>query len=622
MEACSAFAASVAFSPRFPEEEPRLGSVRYFSYKSSAQECRIIRAGYDLSTCALVSATGHTVYERLEGNAPRHITGANVWTNRRDAGVLDVSPIREAFDDYHGQLGDCSRQLGSNYETPMQCIQAAVDYPDKEKTLNNSYVNDTEVVCERENDRGTMTTANRLGKCQATSDYGDCYQETQHGVCTKHTGKGQCIEYSTCQNSVLGDSVKGICAYQNRYGDCQYETNLGSCELKSKLGTCSYEDLGGTCLYENPDGKCVREETNYSVSVYLESVATGEHYQLMPRQATGTLPKGLFLGNGRCYTDVSNQQSHTLSNAWDQSACASSCASFMFFVVNEFDCECHNNVEWPCIFTQNGNDAWLTMNAADRYYKNVIDSSDEQFQIYGIKHNDLPIASFKANYVAYDALFSGIARNSMSLENQCKHDENCKGYTAETNTLGYASEASVANAYPQAKRLERQHLELDETRNFMTYHNGSVYDVQLRFLSHEKTAKFFQNNNGDFDACKGLCESHAMNYASEKENWFHFLDYDAAYSQYYCQCQPDDEFASIPLGFECPTGSFMHTKGEQKLGSLQAFREQENAATLTTYGPASRRVLETLKQITNNTILTESGILFARPVRWALTPTT
>ena len=73
-----------------------------------------------------------------------------------------------------------------------------------------------------------------------------------------------------------------------------------------------------------------------------------------------------------------------------------------------------------------------------------------------------------------------------------------------------------------------------------------------------------------------------MNYAFQKRHWFHFLDYNSANSQYYCQCQPDDEFASIPLGFECPTGSFMHTKGEQKLGTLQAFREQENSATLTT----------------------------------------
>ena len=168
--------------------------------------------------------------------------------------------------------------------------------------------------------------------------------------------------------------------------------------------------------------------------------------------------------------DFSDRQYHSLSNAWDQSECASSCASSMFFVVNGYDCECHNNVEWPCIFTPNGNYAWLS-DVSDRYYKNVIDSSDEEFQIYGIKHDDLPVASFKAQYGAYDALFSGIARNYMSLEDQCQHDEHCMGYTPETNTLGYASEASVANSYPQAKRLQRQHLELDETRNFMTYHS-------------------------------------------------------------------------------------------------------------------------------------------------------
>ena len=579
--ACSALAANVAFSPRFPEEEPRLGNVGFFSYKSSTQECRLIKAGYDLNTCPLVSATGHVLYERLQNpDTPRHVAGVNVWTNRRDAGILDVSPVREASDDYHGELGDCSKQVGQ-FDTPMQCIQAAVDYPDEAKTLENSYINDTEVVCERANDRGTMTTANRLGSCRATSDYGDCYQETQHGVCTKHSGKGQCIEYSTCQNAVLGEERKGICAYQNRYGDCQYETNLATCELKSKLGTCTYEDLGGTCLYDNADGKCVREETNYSVSVYLESVSTGEHYQLMPEQATGVLPKGLFLGNGRCYTDFSDRQYHSLSNAWDQSACASSCASSVFFVVNGYDCECHNNVVWPCIFRPDGNYAWLS-DVSDRYYKNVIDSSDEEFQIYGIKHDDLPVASFKAQYAAYDALFSGIARNHLSLEEQCQQDENCKGYTPETNTLGYASEASVANSYPQAKRLQRQHLELDETRNFMTYHTGSVHDVKLRFLSNEKTIRFFQNSNGDFDACKGLCESHAMNHASPKRHWFHFLDYNSVNSQYYCQCQPDDEFFDTPLGFECPTGSFMHIEGQQKLGSLQAFREQENAATLAT----------------------------------------
>ena len=43
----------------------------------------------------------------------------------------------------------------------------------------------------------------------------------------------------------------------------------------------------------------------------------------------------------------------------------------------------------------------------------------------------------------------------------------------------------------------------------------------------------------------------------------------------------DDELASIPLGFES-NGFFHAHKGEQKLGTLQAFREQENSATLTT----------------------------------------
>jgi hypothetical protein len=213
-------------------------------------------------------------------------------------------------------------------------------------------------------------------------------------------------------------------------------------------------------------------------------------------------------------------------------------------------------------------------------YKNVVDSADEQFQIDNIKHDDLPIASFKANYVPYDALFSGIARGSFgTLEEACSWDENCKGINPETNTMGYASEASVANAYPQAKRMERHHLEMYNTRNYMVYHTGSVHDATMRY-KYGSTREFLINND-DFDVCKGLCENYAMNYDDVAEGsdyyptrWFHqtLLDYAG---RYICRCQPDPTL-------ECPSGSIMHTNGEQKLGTLQSFREQEHAGTLAT----------------------------------------
>ena len=574
--ACSAIADTVPYSPRYPEEEPRYASIDYFSF--SAPNCRVMRAGYSLATCPLVSVSGHVAYEKLSDDSlPRYETGSSVWTNRRDAGVLDVSPTREAFNDYHGVLGECSRQIGTGMETPMECIGAAVNYPNDAKMLEGRFINDTNIVCETENDRGTMLTANRLGSCRATSDYGDCYRETQHGVCTKYTGKGQCLEFSTCQNSVLGSVAKGVCAYRNRYGDCEYETQLGTCELKSKLGTCSYEDLGGTCVYENPDGKCVREKTNYSVSVYLESVDTGEHIQLMPTQATGTLPKGLLHSTG-----LTPSQQHfppvrvsTHPNYATRELCISACSGYSFFGVgsSSHECDCYNMNGTGLLFAQGGSGNYSV-------YKNVVDSADEQFQIGNIKHDDLPIASFKANYVSYDALFSGVSvPYGITLEDACLADENCKGVTPETNTMGYASEASVANAYPQAKRMERHHLEMYNTRNYMVYHTGSVHDATMRY-NYGSTREFLINND-DFDACKGLCENYAMNYDDVAEGsdyyptrWFHqtLLDYAG---RYICRCQQDPTL-------ECPSGSIMHTNGEQKLGTLQSFREQENAGTLAT----------------------------------------
>ena len=571
--ACSAIADTVPYSPRYPEEEPRYASIDYFSF-SAPTNCRVMRAGYSLATCPLVSVSGHVAYEKLASDSlPRYETGSSVWTNRRDAGVLDVSPVREAFDDYHGVLGECSRQIGTGMETPMECIEAAVDYPNDAKMLEGRFINDTDIVCETENDRGTMLTENRLGSCRATSDYGDCYRETQHGVCTKHTGKGQCLEFSTCQNSVLGSVAKGVCAYRNRYGDCEYETQLGTCELKSKLGTCSYEDLGGTCAYNNPDGKCVREKTNYSVSVYLESVDTGEHIQLMPTQAMGTLPKGLlFLDK---YINSPDNVNMGTSYATVE-LCASACSGYDYFMLLNGECVC---------MTLGGKDIFDTgSNGAT--YKNVVDSADAQFQIDSIKHDDLPIASFKANYVSYDALFSGISVPSGdTLEEACLADENCKGITPETNTVGYASEASVANAYPQAKRMERQHLEMYTTRNYMVYHTDSVHDATI--LHDYGTSETFLINNDDFDACKGLCETYAMNFDGVAEGssfypnqWFHqtFLDYAG---RYICRCQ-HERSSDSSFALECPSGSIMHTNGEQKLGTLQSFREQEHAGTLAT----------------------------------------
>ena len=574
--ACSAIADTVPYSPRYPEEEPRYASIDYFSF-SAPTDCRVMRAGYSLATCPLVPVSGHVAYEKLSDDSlPRYETGSSVWTNQRDAGVLDVSPIREAFDDYHGVLGECSRQIGTGMETPMECIGAAVDYPNDAKILEGRFINDTDVVCEMENDRGTMLTENRLGSCRATSDYGDCYRETQHGVCTKHTGKGQCLEFSTCQNSVLGSVAKGVCAYKNRYGDCEYETQLGTCELKSKLGTCSYEDRGGTCAYENPDGKCVREKTNYSVSVYLESVDTGEHIQLMPTQATGTLPKGLFFLDKHINSPSNVYMGSSYSTV---ELCASACSGYDYFASSNGHCTCLPTLDGKDMVIDAGNGA---------IYKNVVDSADEQFQIDNIKHDDLPIASFKANYVPYDALFSGISvPYGITLEDACLADENCKGITPETNTMGYASEASVANSYPQAKRMERQHLEVYNTGNFMAYYTDSVHDVQMRNnpIDSSYNSMHFYVNNGDFEACKGLCETYAMNYddvaqgsSSYPTRWFHHTIF--AYLSWNCYCQP--ETSNSPFAVECPSGSIMHLNGEQKLGTLQSFRDQENAGTLAT----------------------------------------
>ena len=588
---CSAHGALVQFASRFPEEEPRYGSVRYFTFSSSGSECRVIKAGFDLTTCPLEAATGHVLYERLENSdAPRHIAGENVWTNRRDGGILDVSPIREASDDYHGNLGDCSRQIGTGFETPMQCIQAAVDYPNDAKILENSYINDTDVVCERANDRGTMTTANRLGSCRATSDYGNCYQETQHGVCTKHTDKGQCIKYSTCQNTVLGDGVKGICTYQNRYGDCQYETNLGTCELKSKLGTCSYEDLGGTCVYENPDGKCVREETNYAVSIYLESVSTGEHYQLMPQQATGTLPKGLYLGSTDCpFTSITSTSSFTVAS------CATFCANYDYFMNSNGWCSCVEMQNFHHCTTD------LFSTGTRDLYKNVIDSADEaSFAIYNVKHDDLPVASFETIFEPYDALFSGVTVSYGSLEEACAASEQCKGITPETNTVGFANGPSVEASYAQAKRMLRRHHEIVGTRSAQTSHEGDSYSMELvsgwtgssgftpysggEFSGHPVNFHIMIGSmvdfpTGDFDSCAGYCQSYAMNYDYSNPTglWFHQTVYKA--NSYTCRCF---DSSMAPMG-RCPTGSFMHNSGVGNTGDLYSFRQKESQGTLSSY---------------------------------------
>ena len=143
------------------------------------------------------------------------------------------------------------------------------------------------------------------------------------------------------------------------------------------------------------------------------------------------------------------------------------------------------------------------------------------------------------------------------------------------------------NSYPQAKRMERQHLEVYNTRTFMAYYTDSVHDVQMRnnAIDSSYNSMHFYVNNGDFEACKGLCETYAMNYddvaqgsSSYPTRWFHHTIF--AYLTWNCYCQP--ETSNSPFAVECPSGSFMHTNGEQKLGTLQSFREQENSGTLAT----------------------------------------
>ena len=271
---CEAFAQSVPFPLAFDGEEQRYAKVSYFSHDSISSLCRVIKAGHTLDTCVPVAGTG-LLYKSIGENEVR-MTIANgdiVYTNRRDAGSLNVSPTEHALFDggYHGSLGECSKSLG-NVDTSMECIKKGIEEPAELIETNQSLVADTNGTCERLNDRGTVEQPNQLGYCKGQSEYGDCVREVPHGVCTRHSGKGQCIEYSTCKNTILGKENKGRCLYENAYGRCTYQTRLGVCRKESLLGQCTYEDMGGSCSYNKFDGECTYAKTDYEVEAWLESL--------------------------------------------------------------------------------------------------------------------------------------------------------------------------------------------------------------------------------------------------------------------------------------------------------------------------------------------------------------
>jgi hypothetical protein len=292
---CEAFAQSVPFPLAFEGEEQRYGNVSYFSHDSASSLCRVIKAGHTLDTCVPVAGTG-LLYKSIEESEVRMtIAGGDiVYTNRRDAGSLDVSPTEHAlfYNGYHGSLGECSKSLDSA-DTSMECIRKAIDEPAELIERNQSLVADTNGTCERLNDRGTVEQPNQLGYCKGQSEYGDCVREVPHGVCTRHSGKGQCIEYSTCKNTILGKEKKGRCLYENAYGRCTYETRLGVCTKESLLGQCKYEDMGGTCGYNKFDGQCIFAKMEYEVEAWLES-------------SDGTFVAQLHGSSGNITKDVSN----------------------------------------------------------------------------------------------------------------------------------------------------------------------------------------------------------------------------------------------------------------------------------------------------------------------------
>ena len=278
---CEVFAQSVPFSLAFEGEEQRYGKVFFFSYDTSGL-CRVIKPGFSLATCTTSSGAG-LLYQSI-GDAEVRMTVAGVdivYTNRRDAGSLDVSPAEHALfkGGYHGSLADCSKSLG-NADTSMECIAKAIDEPAELVEANQSIVADTNGTCERLNDRGTLEQPNTWGHCKGQSEYGDCVREVPHGVCTEHSGKGQCVEYSTCEASVLGETNKGRCYYRNEYGQCTYETRLGVCKKESNLGRCEFRPLAGRCLYNDFDGQCEYIEKDHEVQMWLEPVDGGPAVQL------------------------------------------------------------------------------------------------------------------------------------------------------------------------------------------------------------------------------------------------------------------------------------------------------------------------------------------------------
>ena len=290
---CEGLTESVPYDLAFEGEKQRVAEVVFFSYDSAEQLCHVIKPGYSLDTCPLGLNEGFVVYEKIGNDQLRMEVpvGINVYSNRQDHGSLDVSPKEHALfqNGYHGVLGECSKSLGTA-GTSMECIGRGLDEPDVIVEKNNSIIHDTDGVCEKKNDRGTMVNTNTLGYCHGgVSEYGDCIQEVNHGVCTRHSGKGTCIEYSNCVNSVLGQTGKGRCEFENRFGNCTYETRLGLCTKKSLLGDCQFINMAGRCEYYRFDGQCIFRTREFEVELWLEDEAQTVTLPLLTQNGNAVL---------------------------------------------------------------------------------------------------------------------------------------------------------------------------------------------------------------------------------------------------------------------------------------------------------------------------------------------
>ena len=338
-EDCEGLTDNVPYDVAFEGEEQRFAEVVYFSHDATEQVCHVIKPGYSLDTCPLGLNEGFVVYEKIASDLLRRETagGAQVYTNRQDHGSLDVSPTEHALfqNGYHGVLGECSKSLGA-VDTPMECIGMALDEPNVVVEKNNSIVRDTDGVCEKKNDRGTMVNANKLGHCHGgVSEYGDCIQEVNHGVCTRHSGKGTCIEYSNCVNSVLGQTGKGRCEFENRFGNCTYETRLGTCTKESLLGECQFTDISGRCEYFRFDGQCIFRTREFEVEVWLEDEAKTVSVPLLTESGTTVL-------HGVAFDElplVAMANRFEPYNAWFRGKSAASKETLMELCAEDFFCK-------------------------------------------------------------------------------------------------------------------------------------------------------------------------------------------------------------------------------------------------------------------------------------------